>query len=53
MMLEVLELFPAIGTIENYQALPTGHKALYNQYVLLKLEEAAKRPACALFGKKK
>ena len=51
-MLEVCERFPAIGTIENYQALPPGERALYNQYVLLKLEEAAKTPACPLFKKK-
>ena len=52
-MLEVCERFPAIGTIENYQALSSGHRALYNQYILLKLEEEAKRPAYALIGKKR
>jgi hypothetical protein len=51
-MLEVCERFPKIGTIANYQALPPGEKAIYNQYTLLKLEEESKRPACALFGKK-
>ena len=52
MMLEVLERFPAIRTIQDYQALPPGEKALYNQYALLKLEEAARSPAISLFGKK-
>jgi len=51
-MLEVLERFPAIGTIENFQALPPGQKAIYSQYVLLKLEEERRIPACPLFGKK-
>ena len=52
-MFEVLERFPAIGTIEQYRTLPPGEKILYDQYVLIKLEEEAKRPACALFGKKR
>jgi len=41
-MLEVCERFPAIGTIQNYQALPPGERALYNQYTLIKLEAEAK-----------
>ena len=53
MMLEVCERFPAIGTIQNYQALPPGERALYNQYVLFKIEEAAKTPAINLFAPKK
>ena len=51
-MLEVCQRFPAIGTIQTYQALPPGERALYDQYVLLKLEAEAKTPACPLFGKK-
>ena len=50
-MLEVCERFPAIGTIANFRALPPGEKALYCQYALLKLEEAARRPGCPLSGK--
>lgn len=50
-MLEVMDRFPAIGTIHDYQALPIGERALYNQYVLLKLEEAAGTPACPLVKK--
>jgi len=48
-MLEVCERFPAIGTIQNYQALPPGERALYNQYALLKLEEVVKNPKIRLF----
>ena len=49
-MLEVLERFKM--TISEYQALPTGERALYNQYILIKLEENAKAPACPLFKKR-
>ena len=60
MMLEVLDRFPALGMrdltispIENYQALPPGEKAIYNQYILLKLENEAKSPALKFdFSKK-
>jgi hypothetical protein len=52
MMFEVLELFPQIGGIQDYQALTPGEKILYNQYVLVKLEEKAKTPACPLFKRK-
>jgi hypothetical protein len=51
-MLEVIERFPAIGTIESYRALPPGQKVLYNQYTLLKLEEENKRVGCLMLGKK-
>jgi len=49
-MLEVLERFPAIGTVEGYLALPPGERALYNQYTLMKLENEAKTPVLR-FGK--
>jgi len=54
-MLEVVERFPGIGTIENYQALSPGERALYDQYTLIKLEAEAKAsPAINfLFGRKK
>jgi len=51
-MFEVMERFPCVGTVEAYQALPPGTRALYDQYVLLKLEEERKMPACPLVGKK-
>ena len=35
-MLEVCERFPKIGTIADYMALPSGERALYNQYTLMK-----------------
>jgi hypothetical protein len=40
-MLEVIERFPAIGTIADYQALPSGEKELYNEYVIAKIKEEA------------
>ena len=58
-MLEVLERFPSIGAlqpgltpIQNYQSLPPGEMALYNQYALMKLEAEAKRPPVFTFGSK-
>jgi len=50
MMLEVCERFNM--RIEEYRQLQPGERALYNQYVLLKIEEAAKTPQISLFGKK-
>jgi hypothetical protein len=44
-MLEVCERFPKIGTIADYQALPPGERALYNQYTLLKIEIETKSTA--------
>lgn len=44
-MLEVCERFPAIGTIQNYLALPPGDRMLYDQFVLLKLKQEAQAPA--------
>jgi hypothetical protein len=44
-MLEVCQRFPKIGTIEDYQALPPGERALYNQHTLKKLEAEAKTTA--------
>lgn len=41
-MLEVLLRFPAIGGIPQYQALSTGEKALYEQFILLLLEKENK-----------
>jgi len=52
MMLEVCERFPKIGTIQSYQALSAGERVLYDQYILLKLEEERKIPTCPLFSKK-
>ena len=49
-MLEVCDRFNM--RIDEYQELPAGEKALYNQYALLKLEEAARTPAINLFGKR-
>ena len=55
-MLEVIERFPAIGTIENYQALSAGERALFDQYVVFKHEEAlrmASKGAVCPFMKKR
>ena len=58
-MLEVCERFGM--RIDEYRALPPGEKALYGQYALVKLEEAASMamamaagtaPLRALVGKK-
>lgn len=49
-MLEVCERFKM--RISEYQALPLGEKALYNQYALIKLEFEAKAPACPIIGRK-
>jgi hypothetical protein len=35
----------------EYQALPAGEKMLYDQFVLVKLGEAAKVPSCPLVRK--
>ncbi|MCL2215392.1 MAG: hypothetical protein FWB91_00095 [Defluviitaleaceae bacterium] len=51
-MMEVIAAFPAIGTIEQYRKLPPGERILYDQYVLVKMEEEAKRFGCPLFSKK-
>jgi hypothetical protein len=49
-MLEVCERFRM--TIADYQALPPGERALYNQHTLIKLEAEAKRPPVFSFGTK-
>ena len=41
-MLEVCDRFNML--IGEYQALPSGERALYNQYVIMKLEAEAKTP---------
>lgn len=38
-MMEVLALFPAIGSISQYQNLSTGERALYEQFILIKRKE--------------
>jgi hypothetical protein len=48
-MLEVCERFRM--TISEYQTLPVGERALYNQYVVLKHEEAMKAPVCPFLKK--
>ncbi|MCL2487424.1 MAG: hypothetical protein FWE80_01935 [Oscillospiraceae bacterium] len=45
-MLEVCARFPYIGGITGYQALPAGERALYDQFVLVKIEEDAKGRFC-------
>jgi len=40
LMLEVCERFNM--RIEEYLSLPSGEKALYNQYTLIKIKEEAK-----------
>lgn len=51
-MLEVCERFPAIGTIQNYLALPPGERVLYNQYVLLKITQEAQTPTIKINSQK-
>lgn len=41
-MMEVINRFQAIGTIEVYKALPVGERILYDQYTIAKLEDEAK-----------
>jgi len=41
-MLEVCDRFGIL--ISDYQALPPGERALYNQYARMKLEAEAKTP---------
>ena len=43
-MMKVLERFPKIGTIQDYLALPSGERALYDQYTLYALAAEAKTP---------
>jgi len=45
-------MFPEIGSIDNYMALPPGKRALYNQYALLKYEQAARNPGCPFLKKR-
>lgn len=40
-MMEVLFAFPAIGSIDEFLAMPTERKALYYEFVLVKREEEA------------
>ena len=53
-MLEVCQRF--IMNIDEYQALPAGQRALYDQFTLIKLEEEAKATAragvCPLFKRR-
>jgi hypothetical protein len=41
-MLEVIDRFPKIGTIEDYQALEPGKRILYNEYTKYKIEQEAR-----------
>ncbi len=45
-------MFPAIGTIESYKALPLGERLLYEQFTLAKLKEAAQAPAIKINTRK-
>ncbi len=40
-MMEVLHHFPAIQSIAEYLAMPQEHRALYQEFVLVKREEEA------------
>ena len=43
-MFKVLERFPQIGGIRDYQELPLGEKLLYQNYTIDALEAEAKQP---------
>lgn len=49
-MLKVCEIFPQIGSINNYMNLPLGERALYDQYAIDLLEKEANTPVFK-FGK--
>lgn len=40
-MMEVLYYFPAIGSMDEFLAMPSERKALYYEFVLVKREEEA------------